>query len=86
MISAPRIARWITLKLGTSFVHSHRAPVEHLSFQRGNSGLSFRHLLHPDERDAARFARIPVLGERYGFDGTVFCKKFPELALCHSDI
>ena len=86
MISAPRIACEVAMKLRTSFVHSHRTPIEHLSIQRSNSALGLRRLRHLDKSDTAWLASIPVLDDRDGFDGSVFCKNFSQLLLCHRDI
>jgi len=86
MISAPRIACEVAMKLRTSFVHSHRTPIEHLSNQRSNSGLGLRRLRHLDKSDTAWLTSIPVLDDRDGFDGSVFCKNFSQLLLCHRDI
>jgi hypothetical protein len=66
MISAPRIAFEVAMKLRTSFVHSHRTPIEHLSNQRRNSGLGLRRLRHLDKSDTAWLASIPVLDDRDG--------------------
>ena len=74
------------MKLRASFVHAHRTTVEHSSIQCRNSALGFRRLCHLHEGDAARFARIPVLDDRDGFDSSVGCKKFPQLPLRHRDI
>jgi hypothetical protein len=74
------------MKLRASFVHVHRAAVKHLSVQCGNGAPGFSRLRHLHERDATRFARIPVLDDGNGFDGTVGCKQFPQLLLRHSNI
>ena len=74
------------MKLRATFVHVHRTAVKHRSIQCRNSGLGFRRLGHLHESDAPRFARIPVLDDGDGFDGTVACKQFPQLLLRHSDI
>jgi hypothetical protein len=86
MISASRIVRWIAMQLWTSFVHSDRTPVEHLSIQRRNRALGSRRLGHLHECDSAGFARIPILNERDGFDRSVRRKHFPQLRLRHGDI
>jgi len=74
------------MKLRASFVHSHRAPIEHRSIQRSNSCLGLRRLPHLDESDTAGFARIPVLDNRDGFDRSVCREDISELQLCHRDI
>jgi len=86
MIPASRLAHWIAMQLRTSFVHSDRTPVEHLSIQRRNSRLGFRCLRHLHEGDAAGFARIPVLDDRDGFDGSMCCKNLPQLMFRYRDI
>ena len=58
------------MKFRASFVHVHRTAVKHGSIQCRNSALGLRHL---HEGDAAGFARIPVLDDGDGFDGTVGC-------------
>jgi hypothetical protein len=74
------------MKLRASFVHVHRAAVKHRSVQGRNGAQGFSRLRHLHERDAPRFARIPVLHDGDGFDGTVGCKQFPQLLLRHRDI
>lgn len=74
------------MKLRSRFVHIHRTSVKHGSIQCRNSALGFRRLRHLHEGDAAGFARIPVLDDGDGFDGTVGCKQFPQLLLRHRDI
>jgi len=74
------------MKPRASFVHVHRTAVEHRSIQCRNSALGFLHLGHLHEGDAPRFARVPVLDDADGFDGTMGCKQFPQLLLCHRDI
>lgn len=86
MISAPRVVRRIAIKLRACFVHFHRAPIEHRSVQRSNSCLGFQRLRHLDESHTARFARIPVLDDRDGFDGSVGREDVSQLLLCHRDI
>ena len=86
MISAAGIACRIGLSLRSRFVHGHGTAIEHRSVQRRNSALGFFRLRHLHESDAAGFARIPVLDDGDGFDGTVGCKQFPQLLLRHRDI
>jgi hypothetical protein len=86
MVSAVRIAHGISMKLRASFVHVHRAAVKHRSVQCRNGALGFSRSGHLHERDAPRFARIPVLDDGNGFDGTVGCKQFPHLLLRHRDV
>ena len=74
------------MKPRASFVHAYRTPVKHRSTQCRNSALRFRRLRHLHEGEAAGFARIPVRDDRNGFDGSVGCKKFPQLLLRHRDI
>jgi len=74
------------MKLRASFVHAHRTTVKHRSMQCRNSALGFRRLRHLHEGDAAGFARIPVLDDGDGFDGSLGCKNFPQLLLRHRDI
>jgi hypothetical protein len=74
------------MKLRASFVHVHGTGVKHRPIQYRNSALSFRRLCHLHEGEAAGFARIPVLDDRDGFDGTVGCKQFPQLLRRHRDI
>jgi len=74
------------MKLRASFVHFHRTTVKHRPIQCRNSTLGLRRLRHFYESDAARFARIPVLDDGDGFDGTVGGKQFPELLFRHRDI
>jgi len=74
------------MKLGASLVHVHRTAVKRRSIQCRNSALGFGRLRHLHERDAARFACIPVLDDGDGFDGTVGCKQLSQLLLRHRDI
>ena len=74
------------MKLRARFVHVHRTAVKHGSIQCRNNALGFHRLRHLHEGDAAGFARIPVLDDGDGFDGTVGCKQFPQLLLRHRDI
>ena len=74
------------MKLRASFVHLHRATVKHRSVECRNSALGLRRLRHFYESDAPGFARIPVLDDGDGFDGTVGCKQFPQLLFRHRDI
>jgi len=74
------------MKLRASFVHVHCATVKHRSSERRNCALGFRRLRHLHEGDTAGFARIPVLDDGDGFDGTVGCKQFAQLLLRHRDI
>lgn len=74
------------MKLRASFVHVHRTAVKRCSVQCRNGALGFDRLRHLHEGDAAGFARIPVLDDGDGFDGTVGCKQFPQLLLRHRDI
>lgn len=74
------------MKLRASFIHVHRTAVKHYSVQGRNGALGFGRLRHLHEGDAAGFARIPVLDDGDGFDGTVGCKQFPQLLLRHRDI
>ena len=74
------------MKLWAGFVHVHRTTVKHRSIQRSNGALSLRRLRHFHERDAAGLARIPVLHDLNGFDGSVRCKKFPQLLFRHRNI
>lgn len=86
MIAIIRIIGWFAMKLGTSFVHPHRTPVEQHSIQRRNRGLGFSRLRHLDKSDTARLARVPVHNDRDGLDGTMCGKNFPQLVLCYRDI
>ena len=86
MISAPRIAHCISMKLRARFVHADRTAVKHGSIQCRNSALRVRRLHHLHEGDAAGFARIPVLDDRDGFDGPVRYKKISQLLLRHRNI
>ena len=86
VISDPRIACRIAMKLRTSFVHTHRTLVEHLSIQRSNCSLGFGRMCHFDKRDTTWLASIPILDDRDAFHGSVCCKNFPELLLCHRDV
>ena len=74
------------MKLRASFFHAHRTTVEHRPIQCRNCAVDFRRLRHFHEGDAARFARIPVVDDGDGFDGSVGRKKFPQLQLRHRDI
>ena len=74
------------MKLRASFIHVHRTAINHGSIQRRNRTLGLGRLRHLHEGDAAGFARIPVLDDGDGFDGTVGCKQFPQLLLRHRDI
>jgi len=74
------------MKLRTSFVHSHRTPIDYLSIQRSNSTLGLRRLRHLDKGDTAWLASIPVLDDCDGFDGSVCCKNVSQLLLCRRDV
>ena len=74
------------MKLRASFVHVHWTAVKHRSVECRNNALGFRRVRHLHEGYAAGFARIPVLDDGDGFDGTVGCKQFPQLLLRHRDI
>jgi len=74
------------MKLRTSFVHSHRTPIDYLSIQRSNSTLGLRRLRHLDKGDTAWLASIPVLDDCDGFDGSVCCKNVSQLLLCHRHV
>jgi hypothetical protein len=74
------------MKLRASFVHVHQAAIKHRSVQCRNGALGFCRLRHLHEGDAAGFARIPVLDDDDGFDGTVGGKQFPQLLFRHRDI
>ena len=71
MISASRAACRFAIKLGTSLVHSHGTPVEGISIESGNRGLSFSRQLHLDKSDTARLTRVPVQDDGDAFDGAV---------------
>jgi hypothetical protein len=86
MISASRITCWFAMKLRTSFVHPHRALIEQHSIERRNSGLGFSRLRHLDKSDTAGVTRVPVHDDRDGFDGSMCCKNFSQLLLCHREI
>lgn len=74
------------MKLRASFVYVHRTAVKHRSVQGRNGAQGFARLRHLHERDAPRFARISVLDDGDGFDGTMGCKQFPQLLLRHRNI
>ena len=74
------------MKLRASFVHCHRTAVKHRPGQCRNGALGFHRLGHLHEGDASGFARIPVLDDGDGFNGTVGGKQFPQLLLRHRDI
>lgn len=74
------------MKLRASFIHVHPTAAKHGSIQCRNCALGFGCLHHLHECDAAGFARIPVLDDGDGFDGTVGCKQFSQLLLRHRDI
>lgn len=74
------------MKLRASFIHVHRTAVKHRSIQCRNGALGFGRLRHLHERDAPRFASIPILDDGDGFDGTVGCKQSSQLLLRHRDI
>ena len=86
MISAAGIACRIGLNLRSRFVHGHGTAVEHRSVQGRNGAQRFGRLRHLHERDAPRFARIPVFDDRDALDGSVNCKQLPQLLLRHRDI
>ncbi len=74
------------MKFGASFIHGHRTAVKHHSVQRRDRALGFHRLRHFHEGDAAGFARIPVLDNGDGFDGSVSGEHFAQLLLSHRDI
>jgi hypothetical protein len=86
VISAPRVTHRVDMKLRSSFVHSHRTPIEHRSVQRSDSGLGFRRLRHLDKSHTPGLARVPVHNDPDGFDDTMRCKSLSQLLLCYRDI
>jgi hypothetical protein len=74
------------MNLRTSFVHSHRTPVEHRSVQRSDRSPGFSCLVHLDKSNTAGLAGIPVHHDRDGFDTSMRCKNFSQLLLCHGNI
>jgi hypothetical protein len=73
------------MKLRTSFIHRHRTPVDDLSIQCSHSGSGFGRLRHLDKGDTAGLARISVRNDRDSFDGSMYCKNFPQLLLSYRD-
>ncbi len=74
------------MKLGTSFVHPDRTPVEQHSIQGSGCGFGSRGLRHLDKGDAAGLARVPVHHKGNGLHGSMGCKNFSQLLLCYRDI
>ena len=86
MISAPLVARRIFIKFRTSFIHTHRTAVQHSSIEGGNCALRFRRLRHLNKGHPPGFAGISVHHYADRFDGSVGCKKFPQLLFRHRNI